>query len=198
MPILLVSSELFFGAAHANFERGSIFSVRCRTTRNPSACTITHTRFCFPTHHHPLPHSRTRPSLTYQPLSQLPRRTPLSLFSTRAHIVCFQRRSAKYQCAKLHPSGHRDNGRDFYHRHRSHQRRDLQLVANSSAHLNPQHGSYPRFNPPSSFKGIPFPVTGSAEVQTYADTFLHFIAVDCFALNYWGKHKRKMAIRGII
>ena len=24
-----------------------------------------------------------------------------------------------------------------------------------------------------------------------------FVAVDCIALNYWGKHKRKMAIRGI-
>ena len=23
------------------------------------------------------------------------------------------------------------------------------------------------------------------------------VAVDCIALNYWGKHKRKMAIRGI-
>jgi len=22
-----------------------------------------------------------------------------------------------------------------------------------------------------------------------------FVAVDCIALNYWGKHKRKMAIR---
>jgi len=24
-----------------------------------------------------------------------------------------------------------------------------------------------------------------------------YVAVDCIALNYWGKHKRKMAIRGI-
>jgi len=24
-----------------------------------------------------------------------------------------------------------------------------------------------------------------------------FVAVDCIALDYWGKHKRKMAIRGI-
>ena len=23
------------------------------------------------------------------------------------------------------------------------------------------------------------------------------VAVDCIALNYWGKHNRKMAIRGI-
>jgi len=23
------------------------------------------------------------------------------------------------------------------------------------------------------------------------------VAVDCIALNYWGKHKRKMAIRGM-
>jgi len=26
---------------------------------------------------------------------------------------------------------------------------------------------------------------------------LHRVAVDCIALNYWGKHKRKMTIRGI-
>jgi len=36
-----------------------------------------------------------------------------------------------------------------------------------------------------------------------SDQFLHFlallisVAVDYIALNYWGKHKRKMAIRGI-
>ena len=28
-------------------------------------------------------------------------------------------------------------------------------------------------------------------------TFEASVAVDCIPLNYWGKHKRKMAIRGI-
>jgi len=31
----------------------------------------------------------------------------------------------------------------------------------------------------------------------YKPSLIPSVAVDCIALNYWGKHKRKMAIRGI-
>jgi len=38
---------------------------------------------------------------------------------------------------------------------------------------------------------------GIVLLKTKNTETLHYVAVDRIALNYWGKHKRKMAIRGI-
>ena len=55
-----------------------------------------------------------------------------------------------------------------------------------------------RYTPdPAKFDFSPGPVRPSLDPCSSLDTMHTSVAVDCIALNYWGKHKRKMAIRGI-